>query len=215
MSPKSPPFTFLIFCKRTNVKKSQRVPFFRIFGTMRLFKILIFFSKIFRLYFQKFFNVPKASSFQFFDILQLNECYKILKGPFFTFFGTMRLSGNFKKIEKIRKIFSQFLVLKDRFFKDRSFFYATFLKFVFTEAPAQFLQETKRFARGLLKALRLTGDHQKCFRKILNFFSSIFCSRFSVEKEWVFCCFQLGKNGFRNLRVSLRVFFGAVKLMKF
>ena len=38
---------FLIFCKRTNVKKSQRVPFFRIFGTMRLFKILIFFSKIF------------------------------------------------------------------------------------------------------------------------------------------------------------------------
>ena len=79
----------------------------------------------------------------------------------------MRLSGNF---EKIRKIFSQFLVLKDRFFKDRSFFYATFLKFVFTEAPAQFLQETKRFARGLLKALRLTGDHQKCFRKSLKFF---------------------------------------------
>ena len=89
---------FLIFCKRTNVKKSQRVPFFRIFGTMRLFKILIFFQKFLRLpYFQKFFNVPKASSFQFFDILQQNECYKILKGPFFTFFGTMRLSGNFKK----------------------------------------------------------------------------------------------------------------------
>ena len=66
-----------------------------------------------------------------------------------------------------------------------------------------------------LKALRLTGDHQKCFRKILKFFSSIFCLRFSVEKEWVFCCFQLGKNGFRGLRVSLRVFFGAVKLMKF
>ena len=163
------------------LKKSQRVPFFRIFGTMRLFKILIFFKNFFRLpdFFQNFFNVPKASSFQFFDILQQNECYNILKGPFFTFFGTMRLSGNFKKN---RKIFSQFLVLKDRFFKDRSFFYATFLKIVFTEAPAQFLQETKRFARGLLKALRLTGDHQKCFRKILKFFS-IFCLRFSVEKE--------------------------------
>ena len=129
--PKSPPFNFLIFCKRTNVKKSQRVPFFRIFGTMRLFKVLIFFQKFFRLpyLFQKFFNVPKASSFQFFDILQQNECYKILKGPFFTFFGTMRLSGNFKKI---RKIFSQFLVLKDRFFKDRSFFYATFFKICFS-----------------------------------------------------------------------------------
>ena len=124
MSPKSP-FNFLLFCKRTNVKKSQRVPFFRIFGTMRLFKILIFFQKFFRLpyFFQKFFNVPKASSFQFFDILQQNECYKILKGLFSTFFGTLRLSGNF---EKIRKFFSQFLVLKDRFFKDRSFFYATF-----------------------------------------------------------------------------------------
>ena len=95
---------------------------------MRLFKILIFFQKFFRLpyFFQKFFNVPKASSFQFFDILQQNECYKILKGAFLTFFGTMRLSGNFKKIEKIRKIFSHFLVLKDRFFIDRSFFYATF-----------------------------------------------------------------------------------------
>ena len=80
----------------------------------------------------------------------------------------MRLSGNFKKIRKNSEFFSQFLVLKDRFFKDRSFFYATFLKFVFSEAPAQFLQETKRFARGLLKALRLTGDHQKSFRKILN-----------------------------------------------
>ena len=63
---------FLTFCKRTNVKKSQRVLFFRIFGTMRLFKILFFFQKFFRLpyFFQKLFNVPKASSFQFFDILQ-------------------------------------------------------------------------------------------------------------------------------------------------
>ena len=40
----------LIFCNRTNVKKSQRVPSFRFFGTMRLLKIIIFcfFSKIFR-----------------------------------------------------------------------------------------------------------------------------------------------------------------------
>ena len=45
-----------------------------------------------------------------------------------------------------------------------------FLKFVFTEAPAQFLPETKRFARGLLKALRLTGDHQKCSRNFFFYF---------------------------------------------
>ena len=139
---------------------------------MRLFKILIFFQKFFRLpyFFQKFFNVPKASSFQFFDILQQNECYKFLKGPFFTFFGTMRLSGNFKKIRKNSENFFSIFSFKRPFFKDRSFFYATFLKFVFTEAPAQFLQETKRFARGLLKALRLTGDHQKCFRKFFFYF---------------------------------------------
>ena len=161
MSPKRPPFNFLISCNRTNVIKFWRVPFS---------------------HFSALCDLPEISK---------------------------------KKSKKIRKNLSQFLVLKDRFLKDRSFFYATFFKFVFTEAPAQFLQETKRFARGLLKALRLTGDHQKCFRKILNFFSSIFCLRFSVEKEWVFCCFQLGKNGFRGLRVSLRVFFGAVKLLKF
>ena len=53
------------------------------------------------------------------------------------------------------------------------------------------------------------------FSKNFEIFFSIFFLRFSVEKEWVFCCFQLGKNGFRGLRVSLRVFFGAVKLMKF
>ena len=91
----------------------------------------------------------------------------------------------------------------------------TFLKFVFTEAPAQFLQETKRFARGLLKALRLTGDHQKCFRKMLKFFSSIFCLRFSVEKEWFFfAVFSWGRMVFETY-AYLRVFFGAVKLMKF
>ena len=46
MSPKGPPFIFLIFCNRTNVKKFKRVSF-RFFGTMRLLKIRIF-SKIFR-----------------------------------------------------------------------------------------------------------------------------------------------------------------------
>ena len=35
MSPKVPPFIFLIFCNRTNVKKFKRVSF-RFFGTMRL-----------------------------------------------------------------------------------------------------------------------------------------------------------------------------------
>ena len=42
--PKESSFHFFIFCKRTNVKKSQRVPFFRIFGTVQNSN---FFSKIF------------------------------------------------------------------------------------------------------------------------------------------------------------------------
>ena len=46
MSPTGPPFIFLLFCNRTNVKKFKRVSF-RFFGTMRLLKIRIF-SKIFR-----------------------------------------------------------------------------------------------------------------------------------------------------------------------
>ena len=47
MSPKGPPFVFLIFCNRTNVKKFTRVSSLRFFGTMRLLKIRIF-SKTFR-----------------------------------------------------------------------------------------------------------------------------------------------------------------------
>ena len=58
---------FLIFCKRTNVKKSQRIPFFRVFGTMRLFKILIFFKKKFldSLIFKNFLMSPKRPPFNF------------------------------------------------------------------------------------------------------------------------------------------------------
>ena len=41
------------------------------------------------------------------------------------------------------------------------------------------------------------------------------CLDFFGLERWGFCCFQLRKNGFRDLRGSLRVFFGAVKLMKF
>ena len=66
MSPKSP-FNFLIFCKRTNVQKSQRVPFFRLFGTMRLFKILIFFKNFFDslIFFKNFLMSPKRPPFNF------------------------------------------------------------------------------------------------------------------------------------------------------
>ena len=66
MSPKGPPFIFLIFCKRTNVKKFPKVSF-RFFGTMRLLKIRIF---------SKFFRSPQMVPLQFFfEISQKNECF--------------------------------------------------------------------------------------------------------------------------------------------
>ena len=137
------------------------------FGTMRLFGFARLFSALWD-FFSKFFKCPQRVLLSIFLIsCNRTNVIKSQRVPFSHFSALCDLAETSKKI---RKVFSQFLVLKDRFFKDRSFFYATFLKFVFTEAPAQFLQETKRFARGLLKALRLTRDHQKCFRKILNFF---------------------------------------------
>ena len=51
----------LIFCNRTNVKKSQRVPSFRFFGTMRLLKIFIF-----CVFFRKFFKDSNGFPFIFF-----------------------------------------------------------------------------------------------------------------------------------------------------
>ena len=43
-----------------------------------------------------------------------------------------------------------------------------------------------------------------------NFLNFLFFKGFSLRKRWVICCFQLGKNDFRDLCVSFRVFFGAV-----
>ena len=82
------------------------------------------------------------------------------------------------------------------------------LKICFTEAPPQFLPETKRFAKvkdsSRFSALCDLPETIKSifekFRKKIPQFSVFFL------KKIVFCCFQLGKNGFRNLCVSLRVF---------
>ena len=88
-------------------------------------------------------------------------------------------------------------------------------KNVFTEAPAQFLQETKSFARGLLKALRLTGDHQKCFRKILKFFFFYFLFKVFRWERMGFLLFSVGEEWFSRLTRIPSGIFGAVKLMKF
>ena len=81
----------------------------------------------------------------------------------------------------------------------------------------------KRFASvkdcvKVFDTMRFTGDLlQKNFRKISNFspFFLFFFEKCFRLRDGFFCCFQLRKNGFRDLCVSLRVFFGAIKLMEF
>ena len=103
------------------------------------------------------------------------------------------------------------------------FFLCDFLKNLFHRSRSSVFARNETFCEssGLLKVfgtMWLTGDHQKYFRKISEFFflkfSVLFIKVFRWER-WVFCCSQLGKNGFRDLCVPHRVFFGAVKLMKF
>ena len=80
MSPKIPPFIFLVFCNRTNVKKIPKGPFFQIFRHYETVENSHF------LFFLKIFQV----SLQFFKILQQNGWLKNLKVPPFTVFGIVR-----------------------------------------------------------------------------------------------------------------------------
>ena len=112
----------LIFCNRTNVKKSQRVPSFRFFGTMRLLKILIF-----CFFFSKIFKRLQWVPLQFFKNFATEWLLKNLKGPPFTVFSIVR---NFKmnnfclktRFSEAQHAISEFCF----FFKRPAFFYATF-----------------------------------------------------------------------------------------
>ena len=58
---------------------------------------MVFFTRIFSalcIFFENFWIPPKGLPFVCFDILQHNGCQKILKGPPFTFFGTVTLFKN-------------------------------------------------------------------------------------------------------------------------
>ena len=82
--------------------QSRRVHFFRHYETFLLFRHCE------TDFFPKFFS---CSSSQFLIFCNKMDVQKIPKRPPFTFFGTMRLTGNFKKISKKNSdFFSQFLV---------------------------------------------------------------------------------------------------------
>ena len=98
-------------------------------------------------------------------------------------------------------------------FKRLVFFYATFFKICFTEAPSQFLPETKRFARvkDSKVTMRLTGDHQKYFPQF-----SVFLKRFFFEKDGFFAVFSWGRMVFETCAYPFGYFLALyiVKLMK-
>ena len=111
------------------LKKSQRVPSSRFFGTMRLLKILIF------CFFCKFFQV----SLQFFEFLQQNGCLKNLKVPPFTILGIVRFFKLNNFCLKIRFSQDQHAISDFCFFfKGRCFFYATFFLICFHRSLLNF-----------------------------------------------------------------------------
>ena len=69
MSPKSPPFNFLKFCNRTNVKKSQKVPLFQNFWHYETVQNshFCFFENFLKTphFFSKIFNVYRGSTLLF------------------------------------------------------------------------------------------------------------------------------------------------------
>ena len=174
----------LIFCNRTNVRKSQRVPSFTFFGTMRLLKILMFLF-LFRKFLQW---VP----LHFFWNFATGWLLKNLEGPPSTVFGIVR---NFKCENFVFK-------------KDRRFFYATFSKFVFIEAPLNFCLKW-----NVLRASRIAQGfrHYAAYRrpsKNFDFFFLIFLEKkmFPVDKD-VFLLLPVGEEWFsRFMRIPSGIF---------
>ena len=102
--------------------------------------------------------------------------------------------------------------------KDRCFFYATFSKICFTEAPPQFLPETKRFARVKDSRFSALCDLLETIKNFLEFFflNFLLFKGFSLRKLRVLL-FSVGEERFSRLMRILEYFLALydVKLMKF
>ena len=101
MSPKGPPFNFLIFCNRMDVQKIPKGALFYIFRHYATYRRLQkYFEKKFGKHFSQYFfslfrhnatsfrqkKFRKGSAFIFSGVLRQNGCWKIPKGPPFSFF---------------------------------------------------------------------------------------------------------------------------------
>ena len=105
---------------------------------------------LFFVFFSIFFEDSKESPFNFSKFCNRMGIKKSQRVPSFTVFGIVRFykRNNFRvkisRFSQAQHAISDFCF----FYKKRPvFFYATFFKICFTEAPPQFLPETKSFAR--------------------------------------------------------------------
>ena len=174
MSPKGPPFIFLIFCNRTNIKKSQRVPF-RFFGTVRLLNILIF-SKIFP-------SLQRVLLQFFLKFCKRMHVKKSQRSPFIVS-GIVRF---FKMNSFCLKIWfpqAQHAISDFCLFSKTGVFYATFFLICFHRSPPHFTgNETFCEHEGLLKAFVHYATYRRpSSKKSVNQFS-VFFFEFSVEKD--------------------------------
>ena len=89
IAPKGPPSFVSTFWNTMDVKKIPKGPPFTFFGTVTLFKNLIF-----KILLGNFFKVPKGLPFNFFHILQPAGVSQSPKGPPFTILS-LRYSADF------------------------------------------------------------------------------------------------------------------------
>ena len=140
------PSVCLIFCNRTNVKKSQRVPFSRFFGTMRLPLKCLFF-----VFFRNLFKDSKESPFNFSKFCNRMGIKKSQRVPSFTVFGIVRFykRNNFRvkisRFSQTQHAISDFCF----FFKKRPVcFHATFFKNLFHRSPSSIFAGNEKFCEG-------------------------------------------------------------------
>ena len=217
MSAKGPPFSSLFdILQQSECLKSQRVPFLRIFSTMRLFKILIF---VF--FFENFsLKTPKSPPSIFLKSCNRMDVKKSQRVPSFTVSGIVTFSKRIIFVLKLGFLRSGTLYPIFVVLKDRCFFCATFLKICFTEAPPRFLPETKRFAR-VKDSSRFSAlcDLPETIKNIFEkFFPQISVFKgFSLRKMFFVVVFSWGRMVFETYAYSFGYFLALyiVKLMKF
>ena len=206
----SPPFNFSDILQQNECQKSQRVPFFRIFGTMRLpIKLLIF-----CFFFRKFFiKDSRESPFNFLKFCNRMDVKKSQRVPSFTVSGivTFFKRNNFRvkiRFSQVRHAISDFCC-----FKRPVFFLCDFLKKIVSSKPLlNFCQK-----RNVLRELRTPQGfwHYATYRRPSKIFSKNFFLNFllfkgfSLKKMSFFAVFSRGRMVLETC-VSFRVFFGAV-----